>query len=143
MSISSAPEIYSSSFGATPTALDPYPGFIQNDQGIWEAKDQATYELYLASTTTTAVDAALEESTAAKGKGAEKGFDAKSLKDIVEIDANSGRKAWEAREREVVPKLVAPQGVCFDSLFPFTLLSILAQSYASLMVLLRLIGTAR
>lgn len=51
MSISSAPSVNpttKSSYGSAPTEDDPYPGFVLLETGQWVAKDQETYDLWVA-----------------------------------------------------------------------------------------------
>lgn len=94
LSISSAPTVESSNFGAPPTAKDPYPGFVKDSTGTWIAKDIATYELYLASIAETA-----EEELQ---RTAPKGFDVNA--GMVEVDARKSREAWENRPGQEVPR---------------------------------------
>lgn len=97
MTISSAPLVESSSFGAPPTAKDPYPGFMQDDTGTWVAKDIATYEAYLASVALSA-----EEELQ---RAAPKGFDAQAISSgMIEVDARKSREAWENRPGQEIPR---------------------------------------
>ncbi|KAL8280799.1 hypothetical protein RQP46_006803 [Phenoliferia psychrophenolica] len=93
LSISSAPIIAetppppsASTYGDEPTPDDPYPGFTQLPSGQWVAKDQATYDLWVA--------AAAQDPTAA-----EKGFGEAEIArtGIVDVDAARSREAWEKR----------------------------------------------
>lgn len=104
--ISSAPSLSSSSsftttastssFGEEATEADPYPGFLQNAAGVWEAKDQATYDAWFASTLPTLHG---DEPREFEGLGRE---------GEVEFDANSGRKAWEERPETERTALAQP-----------------------------------
>ncbi|GAA5993404.1 hypothetical protein JCM10908_002649 [Rhodotorula pacifica] len=101
-SFSAAPFVSSSSkqqpaavpSSATPTASDPYPGFTQLPSGEWVAKDQETYERWMA----------YQQSQAA-GMVAE-GLDEKDLAQkggLIEVDeAQRARDAWAKRPDQVV-----------------------------------------
>lgn len=88
MSISSAPSIISSSFGAPATATDPYPGFVKNEQGTWIAKDQETYNLYLES---------IQKAEQSKLAALPKGFDERAMNASGMLEVDAGARARETR----------------------------------------------
>jgi hypothetical protein len=114
MSISSAPTItappppHAPSTSRIPTADDPYPGFTQLPSGQWVAKDQETYDLWMASM---AAEAAAVEA-APRGFGEREVADKGGLVDVV------GGSGWDGKPKVVRPgreeeekKVVLPKDV--------------------------------
>ncbi|BGP25199.1 mitotic checkpoint protein PRCC, C-terminal domain protein [Rhodotorula toruloides] len=100
-SVSSAPNPKSGSsapsFG-TPTASDPYPGFTQLPSGEWVAKDQQTYEMWMAW-------------MAQQQQGVPEGLDAKDVEargGMVDVNEEErrAREAWANRPGQVPPSKV-------------------------------------
>lgn len=115
MSISSAPSIAapppppSASTSRIPTADDPYPGFTQLPSGQWVAKDQETYDLWMASMAAEAAAAqevprGFGESEVGKGGG---------LIDVVGggADWNKPKIIKPGREEEEKKAVVVPANV--------------------------------
>lgn len=86
-----APPLSASTYGDPVTDDDPYPGFTQLPSGQWVAKDQATYDLWVAAM--------------AQAPAEEKGFGEAEIarSGIVDVDAAKSREAWEKRPQVVRP----------------------------------------
>ncbi|BGP32668.1 hypothetical protein JCM10296v2_004451 [Rhodotorula toruloides] len=100
-SVSSAPNLKpgssAPSFG-TPTASDPYPGFTQLPSGEWVAKDQQTYEMWMAW-------------MAQQQNGVPEGLDTKDVEakgGMVDVNEEErrAREAWANRPGQVPPSKV-------------------------------------
>ncbi|GAA5856407.1 hypothetical protein JCM9279_001711 [Rhodotorula babjevae] len=96
---------------AQPTAADPYPGFTQLPSGEWVAKDQATYDMWVA------YSAAQAQGGAAAGAGgggaaprdkSAREFDEGAIAEqggLVDVDeAQRAREAWANRPSQVPGK---------------------------------------
>ncbi|POY71080.1 hypothetical protein BMF94_5837 [Rhodotorula taiwanensis] len=97
-SLSAAPSVGSSASttAATPTAADPYPGFTQLPSGEWVAKDQQTYEMWMAW------QAQQQQQAAAAPEGLDE-KDVEKRGGLIEVDeAQRAKDAWATRP-DMVP----------------------------------------
>ncbi|GAA5910697.1 hypothetical protein JCM8208_003537 [Rhodotorula glutinis] len=109
-SISSAPPPSSSQPAAPalaqPTAADPYPGFTMLPSGEWVAKDQATYDMWVAYSASQQQQAQAGTATP-KDKSARE-FDEGTIAEqggLVDFDeAQRAREAWANRPSQVPGK---------------------------------------
>lgn len=89
-----------------PTEADPYPGFVQLPSGQWVAKDQETYDLWVASL------AGVDQESAPRGFG-EREMGQEGVVDVVGGvgDWNKGKQAARPGREEEAKKALVPKGV--------------------------------
>ncbi|GAA5851576.1 hypothetical protein JCM8547_001136 [Rhodosporidiobolus lusitaniae] len=89
-----------------PTAADPYPGFTQLPSGEWVAKDQETYEMWMAWQAQQQAASASSSLPAAGEEDIPRGFGEKDMAGgLVDVDESQrAREAWASRPGQVVGK---------------------------------------
>jgi len=100
LSISSAPSLSAApptSSTSTATDADPYPGFTQLPNGQWVAKDQATYDAWVAQVGVDGMGGGLPGQPAQEE--VPRGFEPDKVAQAVEVDDEARRRAeqWERR----------------------------------------------